>query len=650
MVISDSKFGDLHILCFLLFTHTPFIIKPMYQPKTLHQRTVVFIILPIFLFLTLTGVFGFIAVRNVLVDQWGETALAQLEKAAHNIDMQLNRPKQLLSFLDGMSKRDFDTGIHEIIVDRLQQIQGGDEINAEWPSEMGSQGLRMRRHTLHRLGNENYTGKVLGVTPPLYKVAFEQNNVLLSTSLVNMEDEVIGNIELSLDFEQLIAQTIQSKWWNIYKAFIVDRDGHILTQTINSKEHPAQHSTKLFGQSNDLEKKTLAALSTDESGIVFGKGIPPAEISGFYRLHQAPWTMVIITPGKKVLQPLIKFRLAYIITALSCITVLLWFIRSSFKQTTQSIKQVSTAADELANGNFSKPFKVSTKDEVGDLLHSFNRMTSQLQRGLQLQKAMEIAKEVQMTLLPQNDYSDKEITASGVSIYCDETGGDYFDFIESETHPGKLHVAVGDVVGHGIGAALLMATLRALLRVRVQKPGAAAERINDVNRYLCWDTLQYGNFASLFYLEIEQEHNTVEWIRAGHEPALLFTPANDTFTELHGKGLVLGLDADIQYKGNTFRLTHSKHILIIGSDGVWDLENEQLERFGKERVKEIIRNNHHAQPAQIIQQFSEAVTLFRGDAEQADDITLVVILLEQNPSGNKLSSFPTLSTSKNGKT
>ena len=622
----------------------------MYQPKTLHQRTVVFIILPIFLFLTLTGVFGFIAVRNVLIDQWGETALAQLEKAAHNIDMQLNRPKQLLSFLDGMSKRDFDTGIHEIIVDRLQQIQGVAEINAEWPSEMGSQGLRMRRHILHRLGNENYTGKVLGVTPPFYEIAFEQNNVLLSTSLINMEDEVIGNIELSLDFEQLIAQTIQSKWWNIYKAYIVDQNGHILAQTINNKEHPDQHSTKRFGQSNALEKKTLAALSTDESGIVFGKGIPPAEISGFYRLNQAPWTMVIITPGEKVLQPLIKFRSAYIITVLFCITILLWFIRSSFKQTTQSIKQVSTAADELANGNFSKPFKVSTKDEVGDLLHSFNRMSSQLQRGVQLQKAMGIAKEVQMTLLPQNDYSDNGITASGVSIYCDETGGDYFDFIESETHPGKLHVAVGDVVGHGIGAALLMATLRALLRVRVQKPGSAAERINDVNRYLCWDTLQYGNFSSLFYLEMEPGLNTVQWVRAGHEPALLFTPANGTFTELQGTGLVLGLDADIQYNGNALQLTHQRYLLIVGSDGVWEQENEQQEQFGKERVKEIIRNYHQSQPAQIIKQITDKVTLFRGKAEQADDITLVVIAFESDSLDKSLSSPSTMSTNRSGKT
>lgn len=604
----------------------------MYQPKTLHQRTLLFIILPIFLFLTLTGIFGFIAVRNVLIEQWGEIALAQLGKAAHEIDMQLHRPKQLLSFFDGMSKKDFDSGVHEFIVAQLQQIQGVANINAEWPREVESQGLRMRRHILRRTESRNHTGKkALGVTPPLYEVEFEQKNVLLSTRLINMKDEVIGNIEIHLDFEQLIAQTIQSQWWNIYKAYIVDQDGHILAQTVNSKEHPDINSSQRFGFSSELEKKTFAALLMDESGIVFGEGSPPKEISGFYHLKEAPWTMVIISPGKKVLQPLIKFRLAYIITTLSCITILLWFIRSSFKQTTQSIKQVSTAADKLANGEFSKPFEVSTKDEVGDLLHSFNRMTSQLQRGTQLQKAMEIAQEVQMTLLPQNDYSDKGITASGVSLYCDETGGDYFDFIESETHPGKLHVAVGDVVGHGIGAALLMATLRALLRVRVQKPGSAAERINDVNRYLCWDTLQYGNFSSLFYLEIEPGLNTVQWIRAGHEPALLFTPENGIFTELKRKGLVLGLDVDIQYKDNTLRLTHPKHILIIGSDGVWDLENEQQERFGKERIKEIVRNNHHAQPAKIIQQITNEIALFQGNAEQTDDITLVVIALEQNP-------------------
>ncbi|WP_051308890.1 SpoIIE family protein phosphatase [Desulfogranum japonicum] len=600
----------------------------MYQPKSLNQRTVVFIILPIFLFLTVTGVFGFLAVRRVLVEQWGETALAQLEKAAHIIDMELNRPKHLLALLDGMSKKDFENGVHQYIISRLEQVPGVTGITTQWPSEMKTQEIRMRRHFSH-MGQRTYdsTDKTLGVTPPLYTVEYNQQNVILSTRLVNMQDISIGSIEVQLDFEQLIAPTIQSRWWNIYKAYIVDNQGNILTQTINSKQQAAQGSAQRFGVSNELEKKTLAALLANSSGIVFGEGIPPEEISGFYHLSEAPWTMVIITPGEKVLQPLIKFRLAYILTTLSCIVILLWFIRSSFKQTTQSIRQVSTAAKKLAHGEFSQPFLVSSKDEVGELLHSFNTMTKQLQRGLQLQKAMQIAKEVQMTFLPQADYADNGVVASGISLYCDETGGDYFDFIESETHPGKLHVAVGDVVGHGIGAALLMATVRALVRARVQAPGSAAECINDINRYLCWDTLQYGNFSTLFYLEVEPDLQAIRWIRAGHEPALLFTPAENTFRELKGTGLVLGLDSDTQYTENIFPLTHSRHLLLIGSDGVWEQENEQQEAFGKERVKEILRENMHLEPSEILRKITEEIHIFRGNADQIDDITLVIIAL-----------------------
>lgn len=600
----------------------------MYQPKTLSQRTLVLIIIPVFLFLSLTGFVGFIGVRNVLVDQWGETALAQLEKAAHNIDMQLDRPKQLLSLLEGLTKKDFDDGFHDFILKRLYQIKGVTEIRAEWPKEIKKNGLIMRRHMRYWSDSNNATEEISAVSPPLYEVGLEEKTVLLRTQLVNPEHEVTGNIEIGLDFEQLIAQTIQSQWWNIYKAYIVDEGGNILAQTINGDKKTGIISTHRFGEDDILEHNTFIALQKKESGIVFGEGSPPEEISGFYRLKQANWTLVIIAPGEKVLQPLIKFRIAYIITALSCITILLWFILSSLKQTTQSIVQVSKAADELANGKFSKPFKITTKDEIGDLLYSFNRMTSQIKRGMQLKKAMEIAQEVQMTLLPQNDYTDTGITAAGISLYCDETGGDYFDFIESEIHAGRLHVAVGDVVGHGIGAALLMATLRALLRVRVQQPGAAEEHITDVNRYLCWDTLQYGNFSTLFYLEIEPSPKQVKWVRAGHEPALLYTPENNTFDELHGKGLVLGLDTEFQYVGNTLTLTHSRHVLIIGSDGLWELKNEQKEKFGKDRVKKIIRDNYQREPAQIIQRITEEVTSFRGNAEQADDITLVVIVLE----------------------
>ena len=99
---------------------------------------------------------------------------------------------------------------------------------------------------------------------------------------------------------------------------------------------------------------------------------------------------------------------------------------------------------------------------------------------------------------------------AGRSLYCQETGGDYFDYIPLADPAGglRLCVAVGDVVGHGISAALLMTTVRALLRGRLDQPGSIAEAVCDVNRLLCQDTAASGSFVTLFLLEVGLRRRT----------------------------------------------------------------------------------------------------------------------------------------------
>ena len=109
-------------------------------------------------------------------------------------------------------------------------------------------------------------------------------------------------------------------------------------------------------------------------------------------------------------------------------------------------------------------------------------MTGQLKHRLAMKEAINVAREVQQNLLPHNSFSAEGLVASGVILYCDETGGDYFDIIKFPDNDRKVSVVVGDVVGHGIGAALLMTTVRALLRCRVFLPGRLDEIMNDVNR------------------------------------------------------------------------------------------------------------------------------------------------------------------------
>ena len=246
-----------------------------------------------------------------------------------------------------------------------------------------------------------------------------------------------------------------------------------------------------------------------------------------------------------------------------------------------------------------------------------------------MSNALGLAHEVQQSLLPQKDPSLSGFDIAGKSIYCDETGGDYYDFIETNrSGRAGLAVVVGDVSGHGVSSALLMATARALIMLRSSMPGEAAGIINDVNRYLSLDTAQTGNFMTFFYCELTERETEVRWVRAGHDPALVYDPSTDTFDELKGQGLALGLDDAFEYDSFHRRIVPGQ-VIMIGTDGIWEMHNKAGEMFGKEALMEIIRNNQSVSARQIVDTVTEALERFRGDEAPEDDITLVVIKVDQ---------------------
>ncbi len=601
-------------------------------PKSLQQRTIIFVLVPIFIFLTLAGVSGYRAVRNILLDQWSEAALAKLGKSALDIDLQLQRPKQVLLLLEGITDKVLSEGLEEIVKEQLGRVEGVLSVNITWVSSMARDELRFKGRGSG--GGGGWFGRransrwLFDITPPVYNVENNSKTVAMVTDLVNKNGFKVGDIEVILDFEKLISRTAKKPWWNINKAYIVDHNGTILISTDPEQQEVAGGTRRVFGDNGILEQKTLEALRENISGTVFGPGRPPEEISGFYHLQEAPWIMIVVAPGKKVLKPIIEFRLVFFLSAMGCIGIVLLFIRIMISKTTRAINELSRTASDLARGVFGEPLPVYTRDEVGVLTENFNIMTSQLRKGVQLQKAMDIAKEVQMTLLPKTDLQGRGVEISGLSTYCDETGGDYFDFIDSDLQSGRCHVIVGDVVGHGIGAALLMATLRALVRANIYGGDRPEAIVSRVNRQLCLDTAEQGNFASLFHLFVDVTGQQLQWVRAGHDPAILFNTVTGTFSELKGEGLVLGLNPEYVFQSNTIRLNGERVLLLLGSDGVWEAVNEKNEQYGKERLKELIRANRECSPGELLQLVNESITRFRGGVALCDDITLVAIVID----------------------
>ena len=285
----------------------------------------------------------------------------------------------------------------------------------------------------------------------------------------------------------------------------------------------------------------------------------------------------------------------------------------------------------VRKGHFKQKVPVVSNDELGVLADGLNEMTEGLIERDRIRQSLYLAQEVQQTLLPQQDPEVEGLDVASTIVYCDETGGDYYDFPDThETHPGNFSVVVGDVSGHGISSALLMATGRAFLRQRSALPGNLADMVSDVNRQLTRDIEEAGGFMTLFYLMIDPANRNLCWVRAGHDPALFYDPHADIFEQLRGAGIALGVYAGWRYKEYRKNGLKKGQVIVLGSDGLWEARNPQGDMFGKDPICQIIRSNPEATARQMLTSCSKAFKAFVGDRAPEDDVTLVVIKITKS--------------------
>ncbi|MCP4705744.1 MAG: SpoIIE family protein phosphatase [candidate division Zixibacteria bacterium] len=280
----------------------------------------------------------------------------------------------------------------------------------------------------------------------------------------------------------------------------------------------------------------------------------------------------------------------------------------------------------VRNGQFGKKVRVTSNDEIGYTGDVINEMTDGLIEREKMQKSLNLAREVQQNLLPKSNLKVNGVDIAGKSIYCDETGGDYYDFISiQDADKQNIGVAIGDVSGHGISSALLMATVRSSLRQRASLPGSTAMIISDVNRQLVKDVEDSGQFMTLFFLSLVTESRQLEWVRAGHDPAIFYDPGSDSFSELGGSGIALGLDGEWIYEDNKKTDFSNGQIIFLSTDGIWEARNKKGEMLGKEPILNTIRHNSSLDATQIIDSVFDTLDKFLGGEKIDDDVTSVVI-------------------------
>jgi serine phosphatase RsbU (regulator of sigma subunit) len=241
-------------------------------------------------------------------------------------------------------------------------------------------------------------------------------------------------------------------------------------------------------------------------------------------------------------------------------------------------------------------------------------------------KALRLAGEVQKNLLPRHHLTIGGLEVAGKNLPSHAIGGDYFDYLQHDPACSTcLSVVVGDISGHGVDAALLMTSARGFLRTRVGQPGSAAEIVTDMNRYLAEDVLDSGRFMTLFFLSIDPQARTLQWVRAGHDPALVYLPSQDRFEMLKGEGLALGVDRRMSYVTNVVDGLEAGQIIAIATDGIFEARDRHGDMFGHARLKDTIRRCCTESARQIVERVFEAVAVHVEGSPPEDDRTLVVI-------------------------
>ncbi len=293
---------------------------------------------------------------------------------------------------------------------------------------------------------------------------------------------------------------------------------------------------------------------------------------------------------------------------------------------TRPFDEIIHVLKSVRNGHLDRKVRVTSNDEIGYTGDVINDMTEGLKEREKMRQSLELAREVQQSLLPKSPPLMKGVNIAGKSIYCDQTGGDYFDYFDyGHTKDGPIGLVIGDVCGHGIPSALLMATARAFLRLRSFMPGSIAQIVTDVNRQLVRDVEDSGQFVTLFYIIVDPAGASIQWVRAGHEPAVLYDPHTDNFKLLGGAGIALGVDQDWVYEEQHAGDLSAGQVILLSTDGIWEARNPGGEMFGKKRLYDIIRRNHAAGADEIMKTITAALHRFQEGAALEDDVTLVVV-------------------------
>jgi len=238
-----------------------------------------------------------------------------------------------------------------------------------------------------------------------------------------------------------------------------------------------------------------------------------------------------------------------------------------------------------------------------------------------LEEEILLARDIQLRLLPQEIPKFDRLDVAALALPSREVGGDFYDVVRLDDE--RLLLAIADVTGKGLPAAILMANLQASLHVLIPLPVSIEEAASHINRVICENT-SYDKFITYFHSIYHHSTGELHYVNAGHNPPMLLRADGDVEL-LETGGLLLGVLKSMTYERGVVKLEPGD-VLVLFTDGVTEAMGSAEEEYGEERLLEVLKANRHQPASVIIDAVHSDIRRFTGDTSRlSDDLTMVVM-------------------------
>jgi phosphoserine phosphatase RsbU/P len=308
---------------------------------------------------------------------------------------------------------------------------------------------------------------------------------------------------------------------------------------------------------------------------------------------------------------------------------------------TSSVHELFMGTERVRQGDFAHRINIESKDQLGELAESFNQMTGSIENLLltaaekkRMEEELRIARQIQMSLLPRGPLDFPGISMTALCVPAREVGGDYYDFF----HVGdrQLGVLIADVSGKGTSAALYMAELKGLMLSLSQIYTSPRQLLMEVNRIIS-ENLDTRSFITMTYGVIDLGRGVMTYARAGHTPLVYLRgdKSESAAQVLAPSGIVVGLRipgatekfADLLEEGRID--LHKGDVLAFYTDGITEAMDSESDLFGDARLSRLIGEHGHLDTADLRERILREIEAFVGGADQHDDMTMVLIKIEE---------------------